>query len=127
MKVHSFKHEELWPQQAQLRGHLRSHEIPAAKYLRATVDHPVDGGPHDIIIPYGAVVNRMEFYDLGTPEEAVEAILREHHVRLADLEPHHAESKQGVASGLHPGVEVEISKTQHGILTKILKDNLVTD
>lgn len=42
--------------------------------------------PHTIIIPLAAIASRMHGYGLKTPEEAIDAILREHAVRLHDLE-----------------------------------------
>jgi len=37
---------------------------------------------HCIVIPLAAITNRQEIYGLATEEEAVTAILREHHARL---------------------------------------------
>ena len=60
---------------------------------------------HPIHIPLAALANRMVLYGLDTPEEALEAILREQCVRLGDMEPHdidaHLEALKAVEDGVH--------------------------
>lgn len=41
--------------------------------------------PHRIIVPRGAILNRMRDYGLGSQHEAIRAIVREHAKRLNDL------------------------------------------
>lgn len=42
---------------------------------------------HTIFIPADAIANRMVLYDLATPTQAVQALLKEHCVRLGELAP----------------------------------------
>lgn len=67
--------------------------MPLANLPKIVNGREVPRGPgdpaedHRIVIPLHAIKNRMAFYGLSTPEEAVTAILREHHHRLNQSAP----------------------------------------
>lgn len=77
-----------------------------------------------ILIPVDAVASRMHAYGVKTPEEAIEAILKEHAVNLHGLKikEHEAASpKYKSAGGLAPEVEVSWANGTKSQRDKVLK------
>lgn len=92
---------------------------------------------HEISMEPAAVADRMLHYGLATPEEAVQAILREHCVRLGDVPPdsppahkravaaiakrtHTREDLAIVTGGLNRRAKVTVTNAQ---LTKVKTDH----
>lgn len=105
-------------------------EIREAK-AGADGPQPVEGHPPILVldvagidgpvaVPLPALADRMAVYGLDSEEEALNAILREHAVRLGHAEPH-SEDRRGRMGGLHPNVTVAHSADAKGQRDKLLR------
>lgn len=101
-------------------------DVPRGKWADGLADDThID---HPIILHPAAIANRMFAYGLDTKEEGIEAILREHCVRLGDIPPdnpkahakavkavrvgeHTIEDKVHLLGGLHSKATVSIEKS----------------
>ncbi len=75
------------------------------KYIHITAE--LDGEARVIIMRPEAIAYRQLMYNLADnqKEEALDAILREHEVRLKDITPS-GSTKAELCGGLHPGIAI---------------------
>lgn len=85
-----------------------------------------EGNPagHTIQLPPEAIGSRMALYGLDTPEEAVDAILREHGCRLdPDIKEPYGLTKKEAPGGLHSEVTIVYGKDVKTKIDKHLTDH----
>lgn len=75
-----------------------------------------------VLIPDDAFADRMWVYGLETEREALEALVREHAVRMGHAEPNGLKLHERMG-GLHPDVEVEHKPAAVKHLNALLKDD----